>query len=166
MSRTATLLLIFFKKQFPVCIKNGRPPKGHLANLAQLWETLASILCLDDSFAHPLWRLWHSLNQRHLEYFSNSLVGVPTYAELLLAAFPSLCGRTHPKLSPLGWGRVIVEARSSDAALHPIPSWSNSPYTPWRCVWSLPCWKTNDCPTKPKPGGWRITAECCGSHAA
>ena len=29
---------------------------------------------------------------------------------------------------------VIVEARSSDAALHHSPSWSNSPYTAWRCV--------------------------------
>ena len=28
--------------------------------------------------------------------------------------FPSLCGPTHPKPSQLGWGRLIVEARSSD----------------------------------------------------
>ena len=27
-----------------------------------------------------------------------------------------------------------MEARSSDAALHHSPSWSNSPYTAWRCV--------------------------------
>ena len=39
---------------------------------------------LDDSFAHS----WHSLNQLHLECFSNNLEGVPTYAEHLLAAFP------------------------------------------------------------------------------
>ena len=39
-------------------------------------------LCLDDSFAHS----WHSLNQLLLECFSNSLEGVPTYAEHLLAA--------------------------------------------------------------------------------
>ena len=49
-------------------------------------------LCLDDIFAHS----WHSLNQLHLECFSNRLEGVPTYAEHLLAAFPSLC-RTHAK---------------------------------------------------------------------
>ena len=48
-------------------------------------------LCLD-SFAHS----WHSLNQLHLECFSNSLEGIPTYAEHLLAAFPSLCSPTHP----------------------------------------------------------------------
>ena len=42
-------------------------------------------LCLDDSFA----TFWNSLNQLHLECFSNSLEGVPTYAEHLLAAFPS-----------------------------------------------------------------------------
>ena len=76
---------------------------------------------------------WHSLNQLHLECFSNSLEGVPTYAEHLLAAFPSLCGPTHHKPSHLGWGWVIVEARSSDAGLHHSP-WSNSPYTAWRCV--------------------------------
>uniref|UniRef100_A0A8C8IGH4 Uncharacterized protein n=1 Tax=Oncorhynchus tshawytscha TaxID=74940 RepID=A0A8C8IGH4_ONCTS len=40
------------------------------------------------------------------------------YSTHFLAAFPSLC---------------IVEARSSDAALHNFPSWSNSPYTAWRC---------------------------------
>ena len=43
-------------------------------------------LCLDDGFAHS----WHSLNQLHLECFSNSLEGVTTYAAHLLAAFPSL----------------------------------------------------------------------------
>jgi hypothetical protein len=54
-------------------------------------------LCLDDSFAHA----WNSLNQLHLECFTNSLEGVPTYAEHL-AAFPSLCGPTHPKPSQFG----------------------------------------------------------------
>ena len=54
-------------------------------------------LCLDDSFAHS----WHSLNQLREECFFYSLKGVPTYAEHFLAAFPSLCGRTHPKLSQL-----------------------------------------------------------------
>ena len=29
-------------QQFPVHIKNGSPPKGHPANLTQLWEALAS----------------------------------------------------------------------------------------------------------------------------
>ena len=55
-------------------------------------------LCLDYNFAHS----WHSLNQLHEECFSNNLEGVPTYAEHLLAAFPSLCGPTHPKPSQLG----------------------------------------------------------------
>jgi hypothetical protein len=52
-------------------------------------------LRLDDSFAHS----WHSLNQIKLECFFNSVKGVLTYAEHLLAAFPSLCGPTHPKPS-------------------------------------------------------------------
>ena len=43
----------------------------------------SSPLCLDDSFAHS----WHSLNQLNEECLSNSLEGVPTYAEHLLAAF-------------------------------------------------------------------------------
>jgi hypothetical protein len=76
---------------------------------------------------------WHSLKQLHLECFSNSLAGVPTHAEHLLAAFPSLCGPTHPKPSQLGWGRVTVEARSSNAALHHSLSWSNCTNTAWRC---------------------------------
>jgi hypothetical protein len=42
-------------------------------------------ISLEDSFAHS----WHSLN---------SLEGVPTYAEHLLAAFPSLCSPTHPTM--------------------------------------------------------------------
>ena len=47
--------------------------------------------------------------------------GVPRGAEHLLAALPSLHGPTHPKSPQLGLG--IVEARSSDAALHHSPSW-------------------------------------------
>ena len=70
---------------------------------------------------------WHSLNQLHLECFSNSLEGVPTYVEHLFAVFPSLCGPTHPTPSQLGWGQYIVEVRSSDATIHHSPSWSNSP---------------------------------------
>ena len=31
---------VFHGQQFPVCIKNGPPPKGHSANLTQLWEAL------------------------------------------------------------------------------------------------------------------------------
>ena len=50
-----------------------------------------------------------------------------TWNAFLLATFPSLYGPTHPKPSQLGWGQVIVEARSSDAALHHAPPWSNSP---------------------------------------
>ena len=87
-------------------------------------------LCLDDNFAQS----WHSLNHLHEECFSYNLEGVSTYAEHLLAAFPSLCGPTHPKPSQFGCGRVIVEARSSDAALHHSPSCSNIPYTAWRSV--------------------------------
>ena len=57
-------------------------------------------LCLDDSYAHS----WHSLNQLHevvIVCFSNSLEGVPTYAEHLLAAFPSLCSSKPPRLGHL-----------------------------------------------------------------
>jgi hypothetical protein len=32
----------FHTQQFTVCIKNGPPPKGHPANLTQLWEALES----------------------------------------------------------------------------------------------------------------------------
>ena len=63
-----------------------------------LYLRFFKVATLDDSFAQS----WHSLNQLHEECFSNSLEGVPTYAEHLLAAFPSLCGPTHPKRSQLG----------------------------------------------------------------
>jgi hypothetical protein len=33
---------VFHAQQFPVCIKNDPPPKGHTANLTQLWEAYAS----------------------------------------------------------------------------------------------------------------------------
>jgi hypothetical protein len=32
--------LVFHAQQFPMCIKNEPPPKGHPANLTQLWEAL------------------------------------------------------------------------------------------------------------------------------
>jgi hypothetical protein len=67
-------------------------------SVQQIKIYLIATLCLYDSFAHS----WHSLNQLHLEYFFYSLEGVPTYAEHLLAAYPSLCGTTHPKPSQLG----------------------------------------------------------------
>ena len=63
------------------------------------------------------------------------LEGIPRGAEHLLALLPSLSGPSHPKPSRLGLGQVTVQARSSGAALHLSPSWSNSPYTAWRCVW-------------------------------
>ena len=100
-------------------------------------------VCLDDSFAHS----WHSLNQLHLECFSNSwaLVGCFSYT------LRSDSSQTKP--SQIGWGRGIVEARSSDATFHHSPSWLNSPYTAWKCVRSLSCWKTNDSPSMHKPDG-------------
>ena len=106
-------------------------------------------LCLVDRFAQS----WHSLNQLHLECFAYSLQVICTYAEHLLAAFPSLCSPTHPKRSQLGSGRVIVEAKSSYAALRHSPYWSYNTYTAWMYVGSLSCWKTNDSPTKCKPDG-------------
>uniref|UniRef100_A0A4W5JJF7 non-specific protein-tyrosine kinase n=1 Tax=Hucho hucho TaxID=62062 RepID=A0A4W5JJF7_9TELE len=33
---------VFHTQQFPLCIKSGPPPKGHPANLTQLWEALES----------------------------------------------------------------------------------------------------------------------------
>ena len=101
-------------------------------------------LCLDDSFAHS----WHSLNQHHLECFSNSLEGVPTYAEHMF-----------------GWVWVIVEARSSDAALHYSPSWANSLTRPGGVVGHCPVEKQMIGSLSANQMGWRISAECCGSHA-
>jgi hypothetical protein len=58
-----------------------------------------------------------------------------------------------------------VEVRSSDAALHHSPSWSNSPYTAWRCVLGyFPFEKQMIVPLNANQMGWCITAECCGSH--
>ena len=72
--------------------------KSYIQYILDLRFFKVATLCIDDSFAHS----WQSLNQLHLECFSNSLAGVPSYAEHLLAAFPSLCGPTHPKPSLLG----------------------------------------------------------------
>ena len=119
-------------------------------------------LCLD-SFAHSCILstsfTWNAL--------SNSLEGVPTYAEHLLAAFPSLCGPTHPKPSQMGKHWVIVEARSSDAAPHHSPSLSNSPYTAWRCVLRhCPVEKQMTVSLSVNQMGWRIAAEFCGRPAS
>ena len=34
---------VFHAEQFSVCIKNGPPPKGHPADVIQMWEALESI---------------------------------------------------------------------------------------------------------------------------
>ena len=39
-----------------------------------------------------------------------------------------------------------------------------SPYTAWRCVGSLLCWKQTIVLLSANQIGWRIAAECCGSH--
>ena len=71
------------------------------ANQTKTYSTLEILqiasICLD-SHAHS----WHSLIHSQQEGFSNGREGVPTYAEHLLVAFPSLCDPTHPKPSQLG----------------------------------------------------------------
>jgi hypothetical protein len=58
-----------------------------------------------------------------------------------------------------------VEARSSDAALHPSSSCSNSPYIAWRCVLGhCPVEKQVIVGLSANQMGWYIAAECCGSH--
>uniref|UniRef100_A0A8C7QK28 Potassium voltage-gated channel, KQT-like subfamily, member 5a n=1 Tax=Oncorhynchus mykiss TaxID=8022 RepID=A0A8C7QK28_ONCMY len=61
-----------------------------LGRVCKVERQVIATLCLDDSFAYS----WHSLNQLHLECFSISIEGVPTYAENFLAAFPSLSSQT------------------------------------------------------------------------
>ena len=71
------------------------------SNQKKLILQRVSTLCLDDSVAHS----WHSLKQLHEECFSKSLEGDPTYAEHLLAAFPSSAVQLIP--NPLN----LVEVR-------------------------------------------------------
>ena len=68
----------------------------------------------------------------HCRRFGHTYSSFSWDAEHLLAPLPSLCSPSHPKPSQLGLGQVTVEA---SATLHHSPSWSNSPYTAWRCVW-------------------------------
>jgi hypothetical protein len=58
-----------------------------------------------------------------------------------------------------------MEATSSDTALH-HSAWSNRPYTVWKCVLGhCPVRKKMIVPLSANQMGWRIAAECCGSHA-
>ena len=101
-----------------------------------------AMLCLDDSFAHS----WHSLNQLHLE----CLEGVPTYPEHLMTVFSSLCGLTHPK--PLQLVEVGGFWRPGHLMQHSITLFLGKVALK-QPGGSLPCCKTNDSPTKPKPDG-------------
>ena len=118
-------------------------------------------LCLDDNFAHT----WNSLNQLHEECFSNSLEGVPTYAEHLLAAFPSLCGPTHPKPSQLGEVRWLW--KPGHLMQHSIALLGQIALTEaWRCILGrCPVEKQMIVPLSTYQMGCCIAAECCGSHA-
>jgi hypothetical protein len=49
----------FHTQQFAVCIKNGPPPKGHPANLTQLWKALEST--------------WASIPAEHLKHLVESV---------------------------------------------------------------------------------------------
>ena len=119
-------------------------------------------LCLDDRFAHS----WNSLNQLHEECLSNSLEGVPTYAEHLLDDFPYSVGQQIP--NHLNWVEVgwLWRPGHLNAALHLSPSWSNSPYTALRCVLGhCAVEKQMIVSLNANQMGWHIAAECCGSHA-
>jgi hypothetical protein len=52
-ARCTGLSVFFHTPQFPVCIKNGPPPKGHPVNLTQLWEVnMDQQLCGDNMDQH------------------------------------------------------------------------------------------------------------------
>ena len=93
-----------------------------------------------------------------------SACGFPTYAEHLLAAFPSFTLWSNSSQT------ISIWLRSGDCGGQviwcSIPSLSFLVKYPLRslkvCVGSLSCWKTNDSANQM---GWCIAAECCGSHA-
>ena len=116
-------------------------------------------LCLDDSFAHVL----------STSFTWNAFPTVLKEFPHMLSTCWLLFLHSAIKLIPnhLNWVEIGWLWRpgpcSTDAALHHTHSWSNSPYTAWRCVGSLSCWKTNDSPAKRKPDGmayrcrmWRL----------
>ena len=105
-------------------------------------------LCLDDSFAHS----WYSLIQLHLESFSNSLEGVPTYAEHLLAAFPSLHAPTHPQPISIWLRSGVLLGQIALTQLGGV-------------LGHCPVAKQMIVPLSANQMRWRIAAECCGSHA-
>jgi hypothetical protein len=74
---------------------------------------------LQSSHPLPMMTTLHTLGILSISFMRNAFPKILEFShvEYLLAAF-----------------RVIVEACSSDAALHHSPSWSYSPYIAWRCV--------------------------------
>ena len=94
--------------------------------------------------------------------FSNSLEEVPTYAEHLLAAFPSLCGPTHPKPIEFRWlwrlGHLMQHSITfllcQNVLKQPGGGLGHCPVEIQMIV-----------PISANQMGWRIAVECCGSHA-
>ena len=107
---------------------------------------------------------WHSLNQLHIECFSNSLEGVPTYNEHLLTAFPSLCSPTHPKPSIV---LRLVDWRPGHLMQHSITLLLGQIVLtqPGGVLGHCPAEKQMIVPLSANQLGWRIAAECCCSHA-
>jgi hypothetical protein len=106
-------------------------------NILYLTFFKVATLCLDDNFAHAC----HSLNQLHLESFSNRLEGVHTCWALVGCFSITLRSNSSQTISiglrPGDW-------RPGHLMQHSITLLfcKNSPYTAWRCVGSLSCWKT------------------------
>ena len=91
-----------------------------------LWLLLCTLLAFS----------WWASRGSHLKWSSNSLEGV--LREMLSTCWPFCllsAVQLTPKPSRLGSGPVTVEARSSGAAPHHSPSWSNNP-------WCLQCEST------------------------
>ena len=60
--------VVLHTQQFPMCIKNGPPPKGHPANLTRLWKALETNLGCSEGKRRGV-----QLNIRKVSIMSNTL---------------------------------------------------------------------------------------------
>jgi hypothetical protein len=114
LSVSRTAMLVRFFTRFPVCIKNGPPPKGHPANLTQLLEALESTWSSIpvERFRHLVESTWASIpveRFRHLVESTLASIPVERFRQLVESTWASIPVERFRHLVESTWTSIPVE---------------------------------------------------------
>ena len=100
---------VFHAQQFPVCIKNGPPLKGHPANLTKLWEALESTWA-----SSPVERIQHLVHLVYIDTFTvhGKVIVHCNHWDFMYSLPDSIAGKQNPSSEPVQCTRLAEAAYS------------------------------------------------------